>query len=81
MTTETPIRRIGPRNVHMRCRDGEPGHPIDRCRVVTFLGNYSAFNGYHWQASDYSAVVCTACGTNWRTNAAYVHMLPRERGA
>lgn len=41
-------------------------------RVLQRNGNASAFNGYHWQASDYSAVQCLRCGAVWRTKADYV---------
>ena len=37
--------------------------------------NYSAFNGYHWTPSAYSAVHCPVCYTTWRTKAAYVDEL------
>ena len=44
-------------------------------------GNASAFNGYHWTPSDWSAVKCLAdgCGRVWRTRAAYVDDLPDVR--
>ena len=48
-----------------------------RIVVRTFMGNYSAFNGYHFTASDYSEVVCVDCLTSWRTKAKYVGTLPR----
>ena len=42
--------------------------------------NHSAFNGYRWTPSAYSAVVCArylgGCGVRWRTKAAYVGALP-----
>jgi hypothetical protein len=38
--------------------------------------NYSAFNGYHFTPSDYSAVQCLTCGASWRTKAKYVSDLP-----
>jgi hypothetical protein len=46
--------------------------------VLQRKGNCSAFNGYHWTPSDYSAVRCAApgCGRAWRTKAAYVDTLP-----
>ncbi len=37
--------------------------------------NNSRFHG-GYQASDYSAVACQACGASWRTKAAYVDDLP-----
>lgn len=39
-------------------------------------GNASAFNGYHWTPSDYSAVHCPLCPTAWRTKAKFVNSLP-----
>ena len=44
--------------------------------------NYSAFNGYRYTPSDYSAVACRApgCGRVWRTKAAYVGGLPDAKG-
>jgi hypothetical protein len=44
--------------------------------VLQRLCNHSAFNGYHWTPSDYSAIRCGACGRVWRTRAAYVATLP-----
>lgn len=43
--------------------------------VLQRYGNASAFNGYRWQHSDYSAVQCHACGFVWRTKASYVVLL------
>ena len=40
--------------------------------VVMRRANRSAFNGYHWTPSDYSALRCLACGRFWRTKAEYV---------
>lgn len=44
-------------------------------RVVQLLCNFSAFNGYHETASDYSGLRCLYCGAFWRTKAKYVHTL------
>lgn len=44
-------------------------------RVLTYLGNYSAFNGYHFTRSEYSSVACDACCATWRTKADYVQLL------
>ncbi len=41
-------------------------------------GNASAFNGYHWTPSDYSAVSCAECGATWRTKAKFVDSLPDQ---
>ena len=48
--------------------------------VLQRCGNASAFNGYRWQFSAYSAVTCLACGRVWRTKAAYVRDLPDISG-
>lgn len=44
--------------------------------VLTRNANYSAFNGYHYTPSDYSAVMCTCCGACWRTKSAWVAKAP-----
>lgn len=73
--------RVGPgsagrvRNVSERCTDGQPGHPLREVEVVQYRCNYSAFSGYCWTPSDYSGLRCSACGTFWRTKAAYVEAL------
>jgi uncharacterized Zn finger protein len=41
-------------------------------RVIQRKCNHSAFNGYHYTPSDYSAVRCEKCGHIWRTKAKYV---------
>jgi hypothetical protein len=46
--------------------------------VLQRKGNRSAFSGYRWTPSDYSAVRCGECGRVWRTNAAYVDKLPDD---
>jgi hypothetical protein len=46
--------------------------------VVQYHGNASAFNGYHWQHSDYSGITCNSCGRYWRTKAGYVEDLPSQ---
>ena len=45
-------------------------------RVWQRNGNASAFNGYQWQYSDYSCLMCIRCGAIWRTKAGYVPHLP-----
>lgn len=47
--------------------------------VVVYKGNYSAFNGYRFERSDYSEVRCRTCGTRWRTRAAWVDEAPSAR--
>lgn len=45
-------------------------------RVIDDHCNHSAFNGYHHTYSDYSGIICMACGSHWRSKAAYVKTLP-----
>jgi len=40
--------------------------------IEQFRCNHSAFNGYHWTASDYSTVRCLECGCVGRTKAKFV---------
>jgi hypothetical protein len=40
--------------------------------------NHSAFSGYKWTPSDYSAVECLKCGKWWRTKAKYVDLLEKR---
>ncbi len=47
--------------------------------VMDYRCNYSAFSGYHYTSSDYSAVRCNSCDKYWRTKARYVNMLPMAR--
>lgn len=53
-------------------------------RVHTREGNHSAFSGYAFTPSAYSAVTCLRCGAVWRTKAGYVRNLKdianHERG-
>lgn len=44
-------------------------------RIYTYKGSYSAFNGYQFQPSDYSELLCVSCGRMWRTKAEYVQGL------
>jgi hypothetical protein len=59
------------------CRCEERSKPLHERRwVVTAREcNYSAFSGYHWTPSDYSALRCGRCGASWRTKAKYVDQL------
>jgi hypothetical protein len=43
--------------------------PARLWRWKDYKANYSAFNGYRYTPSDYSACVCLACGASWRTKA------------
>lgn len=45
--------------------------PPEQWRVLTRNGNYSAFSGYRFTSSSYSALCCGRCGAHWRTKAAY----------
>ena len=47
--------------------------------VTQFMCNHSAFSGYRYTPSDYSAVSCSACHRCWRTKAKYVSRLPMHR--
>ena len=60
------------------CKCDERFKPIkDRAWVVIQrLCNFSAFNGYHWTPSDWSAIWCPRCQSMWRTKAKYVSLLP-----
>lgn len=70
--------RVGPFVDGRTCGDGEPRHELQHIEILTYRGNYSAFNGYRFTPSDYSAVSCTRCGAVWRTNAGWVELLPRR---
>ncbi len=47
-------------------------------RVMQRNCNHSAFNGYAYTPSDWSAIRCQACGNGWRTKAAYVYRIPDD---
>ena len=59
------------------CKCGEHKKPVTERNwvVVGRKCNYSAFNGYHWTPSDWSALCCHTCGQHWRTKADYVSKL------
>jgi hypothetical protein len=61
------------------CKCAESKKPMaQRAWVVTQRKcNHSAFNGYHYQYSQWSAIVClgVGCPAAWRTKAAYVAQL------
>lgn len=38
--------------------------------------NHSAFNGYRYTPSEWSALMCRECHASWRTKAKYVDELP-----
>ena len=45
-------------------------------RVTQRNCNHSAFSGYHFTPSDYSAISCLLCHSSWRTKAGYVDSIP-----
>ncbi len=51
-----------------------------RLAVGQRLCNHSAFNGYRWTPSKYSAVHCLDCGRVWRTKADVSHLPDRQLG-
>lgn len=57
--------------MHGGCRCPRPCWRVHARRC-----NFSAFNGYHQTASDYSGLVCTNCGHVWRSKARYVAETP-----
>lgn len=60
------------------CKCAESKKPVSERAwdVTTRRANYSAFNGYHYTPSNYSAVRCKVCRASWRTNAKFVDRLP-----
>ncbi len=56
------------------CRCDERDKPLAERQwgVIDRNCNHSAFSGYHYTPSDYSAVVCLDCCAWWRTKAGYV---------
>lgn len=44
--------------------------------LLQFKSNHSAFNGYRWRRSDYSAIQCGSCSYVWRSKAAWIAGLP-----
>lgn len=47
-------------------------------RIIQYMCNRSAFNGYHYTPSDYSAIRCLKCHSIWRTKANYVESLKKQ---
>lgn len=47
------------------------GRAAGTWRIAHYRCNFSAFNGYRWQASAYSLVRCERCWARWRTKARY----------
>lgn len=52
--------------------------PLAEWVIVDYRCNYSAFNGYHHTASNYSSLRCNRCGERWRTKAKYVDRVPTQ---
>ena len=61
-------------SVSFSCHCEERKKPIQERNwvVINRMCNYSAFNGYHFTLSDYSAVYCKSCRVFGRTKAQYV---------
>ena len=59
------------------CKCPESKKPVaERAWEVTQRNcNHSAFSGYHYTSSRYSAIRCTACRAIWRSTGRFVHML------
>lgn len=64
-----------------RCRYGKGRQRFRHWRVVQWMENRSAFNGYRATPSDYSEVECTQCRARWRTKARYVNSLAQYQGS
>lgn len=59
------------------CNCTERNEPIEKRAwvILDYKCNHSAFSGYHYTSSDYSAIQCSRCMAVWRTKAAYVDKL------
>jgi len=68
-------------SVSFSCHCKERKKPIEQRNwvVIDRECNYSAFNGYHYTYSEYSAVLCKSCGVFGRTKAKYVDDLKDGR--
>lgn len=67
------------------CRCPESKKPLleRNWRVMQYRCNHSAFSGWQYTPSDYSAIICDApqCNGCWRTKASYADALyARDRG-
>lgn len=60
-----------------RCKCEQSKKPITErgWRVSQRFCNHSAFNGYKYTPSAWSAVQCLHCVRTWRTKAKYVNQL------
>lgn len=63
------------------CQCEERRKPIEQREWYVYARNHnrSAFSGYHYTLSDYSAIGCRACGARWRSKSAYVRRIPDGR--
>jgi len=50
-------------------------------RIMQYRHNHSAFNGRHFTPSDWSSIICDACGACGRSKAKWVDDLYDEKGA
>lgn len=60
------------------CRCEQRAKPLaDRMwRLTAWKENFSAFNGYCQQRSNYSELICLTCGARWRTRSDAISGLP-----
>jgi len=60
----------------IKCKcQGTPEQKMENWAILTYRGNFSAFNGYKFAPSDYSCIQCKKCSSVWRTKASYVEQL------
>lgn len=60
------------------CSESKKPARLRRWFVTQRNCNHSAFNGYAYDPSDYSAIRCGECRAVWRTKAKYVDELRDE---
>jgi transcription elongation factor Elf1 len=48
--------------------------------VSLYKGKWSKVNGHRKKSSNYSEILCEACGCSWRTKANFVEDLPKVIG-
>lgn len=58
-----------------KCPESKKPMAERKWRVLQRHCNHSAFNGYKYTYSEWSAVTCLCCPTSWRTKADYVNKL------
>lgn len=59
-----------------QCAESKKKVTDRRWRVTQRQCNHSAFSGYAYTSSEYSALKCLECRAVWRTKAAYVGLVP-----